>query len=138
MLNLFDTTLFILISLSILFFLYFVFNIFKHYKFLNTNTEILEIDESYSSVNTAIKTYESILKFSLRRFVKIYYFILHYIHLLSIKLLSLVQSLFDWIYSVLRDSFVKKSVKNKAYVKHFWSNLKEFRKEMDEDQGLSK
>ena len=138
MLNLFDTTLFILISLSILFFLYFVFNIFKHYKFLNTNTEILEIDENYSSVNTAIKTYESILKFSLRRFVKIYYFILHYIHLLSIKFLSLVQSLFDWIYSVLRDSFVKKSVKNKAYVKHFWSNLKEFRKEMDEDKGLSK
>lgn len=132
MLNFFNIF-YILISLSILFFLYFIFNIFKHYKYLNTSKEVTEIDEEYSSVKVASKTYESILKFSLRRFVKAYQFVLHYIHLFSLKLLRGVQSIFDFIYAILRDSFVKKSVKNKAYVKHFWSNLKEFRKEMDED-----
>ena len=104
-----------------------------HHKHLSNNLEVTEIDDEYSSVKVAVKTYESILKFSLRKFVKAYQFILHYIHLLTIKLLSGVQSVFDFIYAILRDSFVKKSVKNKAYVKHFWSNLKEFRKEMDED-----
>ena len=135
MLNFFNIF-YILISLSILFFLYFVYNIYKHYKYLN-NTEIIEIDEEYSSVKVASKTYESILKFSLRKFVKAYQFVLHYIHLFVLKLLRGVQSVFDFIYAILRNSFVKKSVKNKAYVKYFWSNLKEFRKEMDED-GESK
>jgi hypothetical protein len=131
MLNLFDTTLFILISLSILFFLYFVYHVYKHYKFLSTDTEILEIDENYNSASAAMKTYDSILKFALRKFVKTYLFILHYIHLFIIKLLARIQSVFDFIYSILRDSFVKKSIQNKSYVKHFWGNLKEFKKEMD-------
>jgi hypothetical protein len=115
-----------------------VYNVYKHYKFLVTGKDVKEIDENYNSVNAVVKTYESILKFSIRRFVKTYYFILHYIHLLSIKLLAFIQRVFDLIYSLLRDSFVKKSVKNKAYVKHFWSNLKEFRKEMDESNDNSK
>jgi hypothetical protein len=134
MLNAFDNTLFILISLSILFLLYFLFNLFEHYKFLNTDTDILEVDDNYKSVDVAVKTYESLLKFAIRRFVKGYYFIIHYMHLLSIKVLASIQSLFDYLYSVLRNSFVKKSVKNKVYVKHFWNNLKEFKKEMDEDE----
>ncbi len=88
-------------------------------------------ENKYDSVANFILTLETLLKFSLRRVAKSYNFFLHYMHFSLIKILSYIQNIFGYFYNWLRDSFVKKSIKNKVYVKHFWSNLKEFKKEMD-------
>lgn len=140
MLNAFDNTLFVLLGLSILLFLYVFVNVYKHYKTLMSvdESEDVSIDTKYNSIKLVMNTYESLLKYTLRRFVKNYLFVLHYIHLFSIKFLAKIQLAFALMYSLLRDSFVKKSVQNKAYVKHFWGNLKEFKKEMDDVDDGSK
>jgi hypothetical protein len=112
--------------------------IYKNYKYISNleeedfNNLIKENEENkYDSVFNFIQTLETLLKFSLRRVAKNYNFSLHYIHFSLIKILSYIQNIFQYFYNWLRDSFVKKSIKNKVYVKHFWSNLKEFKKEMD-------
>jgi hypothetical protein len=129
----------VLISLSVIFFLLFAYNVYKHHlTLMGVEGEDIAIDTDYNAVKSVMKTYETLIKFSIRRFVKNYSFTLHYVHLFAIKIMSQIQNFFDFIYAILRNSFVKKSIENKTYVKHFWGNLKEFKKEMDEVDGDSK
>jgi hypothetical protein len=64
-------------------------------------------------------------------YIKLFYQkILH----LRVQILAWLASLSEKFYEKSRNKFVKEVVKDKKGVPHFWSHLKKYKKEMDEEQ----
>ena len=105
--------------------------LYSHYNFLKNND--LDIDNDYDAMGIFFSTSESLLKFSLRRVVKVRKLFSHYIVLSILKSIDFVQSLMQRFYEFMRGYFVKKSIENKSLVVHFWDHLKHYKKEIDSE-----
>ena len=127
-----------MLYLSIFFILtlsaYVFYILFTHYKYLSRQN--YEISENYNSFYNFRNTIKVVVKFYLKRVVKLYNFLTHYLVLLAIKGLENLQTLFSIIYKRMINSFLEKSIENKSYVKFFWKDLKKFKKEIDSESDL--
>lgn len=127
-----------MLYLSIFFILtlsaYVFYILFTHYKYLSRQN--YEISENYNSFFNFRNTIKVVVKFYLKRVVKLYNFLTHYLVLLAIKGLENLQTLFSIIYKRMINSFLEKSIENKSYVKFFWKDLKKFKKEIDSESDL--
>ena len=127
-----------MLYLSIFFILtlsaYVFYILFTHYKYLSRQN--YEISENYNSFFNFRNTIKVVVKFYLKRLVKLYNFLTHYLVLLAIKGLENLQTLFSIIYKRMINSFLEKSIENKSYVKFFWKDLKKFKKEIDSESDL--
>lgn len=64
-------------------------------------------------------------------YIKLFYQkLLHW----RVQVLAWLTSLSERVYMKSRDQFVKEVVKDKKGVPHFWSHLKKYKKEMDEEE----
>ncbi|MDQ5957582.1 MAG: hypothetical protein QG614_557 [Patescibacteria group bacterium] len=75
-------------------------------------------------------------KYYFKRLAKAFSFIIHYIEFIFIKAVNWVINRFDSAYARMINRFLEKSVSNKSYVKFFWKDLKEFKKEIDSKKDL--
>lgn len=124
------------IFLSVLFFVFATIIIFKNYKFLNVFDG--DIDERQNSIKTFLQTLETLLKFTIRKIVRIWKLYFHYFILYILKTIDLINFIFGLFYSKLRNYFISKSTENKALVVHFWRDLKRYKREKDKEEAEEK
>ncbi len=124
------------IFLSVLFFVFATIIIFKNYKFLNAFDG--DIDERQNSIKTFLQTLETLLKFTIRKIVRIWKLYFHYFILYILKTIDLINFIFGLFYSKLRNYFISKSTENKALVVHFWRDLKRYKREKDKEEAEEK
>jgi hypothetical protein len=105
---------------------------YKNYK--NILVGEVEMLDDYNAVSVFRDTMDSIIKFSIRKVVRSYRFTLHYLVLIILKGLDILQLIVENRYQALRAFFVSKSVENKAFVVHFWGHLKHYKREMDKEE----
>lgn len=108
---------------------YVFFVLYKHYLFLLKKD--YEITEKYNSFENFKNTLRVVLKFYIKRFNKYYNFFKHYIEFIFIKSFNYIIETFDKLYKKMINRFLEKSIANKSYVKFFWKDLKNFKKEID-------
>ena len=124
------------IFLSVLFFVFATIIIFKNYKFLKAFDG--DIDERQNSIKTFLQTLETLLKFTIRKIVRIWKLYFHYFILYILKTIDLINFIFGLFYSKLRNYFISKSTENKALVVHFWRDLKRYKREKDKEEAEEK
>ncbi len=122
--------LFIIATLSI----YVIYVLIMHYKYLSRTD--YAISQKYNSYENFRNTIKVLVKFYLKKLNRVYRFLTHYLALLFIKFINIMQSLFGSWYKKLINSFLEASIENKSYVKFFWKDLKKFKKEIDSDSNL--
>lgn len=105
---------------------------YKNYK--NILAGEVEMIDDYNAVSVFADTMDSVIKFSIRKVVRGYRFSLHYLVLIILKGLDILQFIIENRYQALRAFFVSKSVENKAFVVHFWGHLKHYKREMDKEE----
>ncbi len=105
--------------------------VFNQYRFLSTND--VDISKHYDALAMFFITCDSLLKFFLRRIVRIRRLFSHYVVLSFLKFLDILQSQMQRLYSFMRGYFVKKSIENKSLVVHFWDHLKHYKREIDSE-----
>lgn len=125
-----------LLFLSFLSFLFAAIIIFKNYKFLNVFDG--DIDDKQNSVKIFLQTVETLLKFTIRKIVRLWKLYFHYFILYTLKTIDLVNVIFGLFYSKLRNHFISKSTENKALVVHFWRDLKRYKREKDKEEAEEK
>ena len=114
--------------------LYVFFVFISHYRFLkNADYEISEVYNSYSNFKNTMKV---LIKFYLKKLSKNYNFLTHYLALIFIKIIKIIQDIFEKVHKKLISNFLEKSIENKSYVKFFWKDLKNFKKEIDSKSDL--
>jgi hypothetical protein len=111
---------------------YAFFLVFSQYRFLSSNDA--DISKHYDSVAMFFITWDSLLKFFLRRVVKIRKLFSHYAVLSFLKFLDILQNQMQRLYTFIRGYFVKKSIENKSLVVHFWDHLKHYKREIDSEE----
>lgn len=109
-----------------------IFIFYKNYK--NILAGEVEMLDDYNAVYVFRDTMDSVIKFSIRKVVRGYRFTLHYLVLIILKGLDILQIIVENRYQALRAFFVSKSVENKAFVVHFWGHLKHYKREMDKEE----
>ena len=122
--------LFVIVTLSI----YITYVLITHYKYLSRTD--YAISQKYNSYENFRNTIKVLVKFYLKKLNRVYKFLTHYLALLFIKFINIMQSLFGSWYKKLINSFLEASIENKSYVKFFWKDLKKFKKEIDSDSNL--
>lgn len=122
--------LFIIVTLSI----YIIYVLIMHYRYLSRTD--YAISQKYNSYENFRNTIKVLVKFYLKKLNRVYRFLTHYLALLFIKFINIMQSLFGSWYKKLINSFLEASIENKSYVKFFWKDLKKFKKEIDSDSNL--
>ena len=122
--------LFIIVTLSI----YIIYVLIMHYRYLSRTD--YAISQKYNSYENFRNTIKVLVKFYLKKLNRVYKFLTHYLALLFIKFINIMQSLFGSWYKKLINSFLEASIENKSYVKFFWKDLKKFKKEIDSDSNL--
>ena len=122
--------LFIIVTLSI----YVIYVLIMHYRYLSRTD--YAISQKYNSYENFRNTIKVLVKFYLKKLNRVYRFLTHYLALLFIKFINIMQSLFGSWYKKLISSFLEASIENKSYVKFFWKDLKKFKKEIDSDSNL--
>ena len=122
--------LFVIVTLSI----YITYVLITHYKYLSRTD--YAISQKYNSYENFRNTIKVLVKFYLKKLNRVYRFLTHYLALLFIKFINIMQSLFGSWYKKLINSFLEASIENKSYVKFFWKDLKKFKKEIDSDSDL--
>ena len=105
-----------------------------HYRYLSRTD--YAISQKYNSYENFRNTIKVLVKFYLKKLNRVYRFLTHYLALLFIKFINIMQSLFGSWYKKLISSFLEASIENKSYVKFFWKDLKKFKKEIDSDSNL--
>lgn len=92
-----------------------------------------QYDESYDGHDLFLDIFFRKIKYIFRIlfiYIKLFYQkILHW----RVQILSWLTSLSERVYMKSRNEFVKEVVKDKKGVPHFWSHLKKYKKEMDEE-----
>jgi hypothetical protein len=59
-------------------------------------------------------------------------FFFHWFLHFFVIILGFISDIFDWLYSIARDSFLKTATKEKQVVVKFWHHLKEYKREREE------
>lgn len=92
-----------------------------------------QYDESYDGHDLFLDIFFRKIKYIFRIlfiYIKLFYQkLLHW----RVQILAWLTSLSERVYMKSRDQFVKEVVKDKKGIPHFWSHLKKYKKEMDEE-----
>jgi len=122
----------LLLFLSIIFFLLSFFLVYKNHRYLKATKN--QIDDSENAIKVFLSTVETLIKFSIRKISRLWKLYFHYLILLTLKMIDLVNSVMSKFYAKLRNYFISKSTENKTLVVHFWSHLKYYKKEKDKEE----
>lgn len=135
------TFIFVILSLYIIRVIYaqmtFLSYYYKHSnkeEIFTENEDLKELNKNYSSFRDFENTVKIVVRFFLKKVVARINFVKHYLSLIFIKFISFVISIFDKYYHNRIDEFLNRSIENKTYVKYFWKNLKQFKKEIAEKE----
>lgn len=122
----------IYISLAILFFLTALVLVHARMLYLNNHPEVY--NSSYNGHERFLELFRRVVRFYLKKlfgFLKIFYQnILH----IWVRIIAKMNSLSEKIYMKSRNKFVDEVVKDKKSVPHFWSHLKKYKREIDEEK----
>lgn len=122
----------IYISLTIVFFLTAIILVKSRMLYLNNHPE--SYNSSYDGHERFLELFRKLVRFYLKKFfifIKIFYQnILH----IWVRLVSKINSLSERVYMKSRDKFVDEIVKDKKSVPQFWSHLKRYKREIDEEK----
>lgn len=108
------------------------FIFYRSHKALSSG--VVTVDQDYNAVFVFVETMDSVVQFLIKKAIRMYKFSLHYVVLWILQSLDLLKDLIENRYQSLRARFVTKSVENKAFVVHFWSHLKHYKREMDKEE----
>ncbi|MEA4910496.1 hypothetical protein SDC9_33248 [bioreactor metagenome] len=122
----------IYISLAIIFFLVALVLVYSRMIYLNTHPE--SYNSSYNGHERFLEIFRRVVRFYLKKlfsFLKVFYQnILH----VWVQFIAKMNSLSEKIYMKSRNKFVDEVVKDKKSVPHFWSHLKKYKREIDEEK----
>jgi len=107
------------------------FIFYKSYKEIISGKTI--IDDEYNAIVVFVGTMDSVIQFLIKKVIRMYRFSLHYVVLMVLKSLDILNEFIEKRYQALRARFVSKSIENRAFVVHFWGHLKHYKREMDKE-----
>ena len=122
----------IYISLAIIFFLAAMVIVHSRMLYLNAHPEIY--NSAYNGHESFLDLFRRFVRFFLKKFfgiLKVFYQnVLH----VWVRLVAKMNDFSEKMYMKSRNKFVDEIVKDKKSVPHFWSHLKKYKREIDEEK----